>query len=76
LGYDEARPASAWAWGEMIVFFALLLLIFGLWACAWGVWACFNRPRPHDLLGGVTALVGVTALGLGAALLLQPGFLG
>ena len=56
----------------MSLFFGMLLLIFGLWACAWGLWACFYRPRPHDLLGGLTALVGITALGFGAAALLQP----
>ena len=53
---------------------ATLLLVFGLWACSWGLWACYKRPTPHDLLGGLTALVGVTALGVGALLWLQPGF--
>jgi len=61
---------------KMITFLGILLLIFGVWACAWGVWACFNRPRPHDLLGGLTALCGITALGFAAAIILQPGFLG
>ncbi|MFH2004974.1 MAG: hypothetical protein ABI333_00175 [bacterium] len=53
---------------------AILLLLFGLWASAWGMWACFNRPRPHDWLGSLIALVGVGALGVAALLFLHPGF--
>ena len=61
---------------ETMVFLAVLMIVFGLWASAWGIWASFNRPRPHDLLGGLMALVGVAGLALGALLLLHPGFLG
>lgn len=75
LGYHGGRPV-AWVVWKMIVLLGIVLLIFGLWACMWGAWACFNRPRPHDLLGGLTALCGITALGFAAALILQSGFLG
>ena len=57
-----------------MTFLAVLLLIFGLWASTWGVWASFNRPRPHDLLGSLIALLGVGALGVAALLFLHPGF--
>jgi hypothetical protein len=71
-----AREGSRRGHGKMIALLGILLMIFGVWACAWGLWACFNRPRPHDLLGGLTALCGITALGFAAAMILQPGFLG
>lgn len=54
----------------------VLLVGFGLWATSWGVFACYGRPAPHDTLGMVLAISGVAALGLGASLLLHPGFLG
>lgn len=71
-----AAPGGAPPGCQMIALIGIVLMIFGLWACAWGLWACFNRPRPHDLLGGLTALVGIIALGFSAAVFLQPGFLG
>ena len=59
-----------------MVILGIALVGFGLWAASWGVFACFGRPAPHDLLGMVTALAGLGALGLGASLLLHLGFLG
>ena len=59
-----------------MILFSLGFLAFGLWAVSWGVWACYRRPKPHDLLGAATAVLGLAGLGLGAALMLQPGFFG
>ena len=59
-----------------MILLGVLLGIFGLWGSTWGLWACWHRPRPHDLLGMAVATVGVTALGLGASLVIHPGFLG
>ena len=58
-----------------MVLFGIFCGIFGLWGSSWGLWACWHRPPPHDLLGMVVAVVGITALGLGGALLTHPGFL-
>lgn len=54
----------------------ILFSAFGLWAASWGLFACYRRPAPHDLLGMGIASLGVGALGLAAALLIHPGFLG
>ena len=53
----------------------LVLLLFGVGGTVWGTLTATTRRRPLDLVGSVTAAVGVMLAALGALDLLVTGFL-
>lgn len=52
-----------------------LLLVLGLGGAVWGTMTATTRRRPLDLVGSLTAAVGVMLAALGALDLLVAGFL-